>query len=293
MHDSHVHLTTQPLFDYRERALENFVNQKGKYLLSCGNDIETSLQVLEIFEEYKLRYVGLIQNSVGIHPEEFHPEESTDNVLNKIDELKNIVAENKKRIHAIGETGLEYYNLMNRTDIDFESREEAIEKQKTSLREHIKIALENDLPIVMHTRDEKDSDFCTKDIANIIAQEGKLKLKGVMHSYVGSEKYLHQFLELGFYIGFNGILTYKSGENVRELLKKTPIEKILLETDAPFLPPQNVRADKKRTVKFGQPADISEIAKAISEIKGLNLEEVFKITTQNYEDLFLNQHHQD
>ncbi len=287
MHDSHVHLTTQPLFDYLERALENFINQKGKYILNCANDVETSYQVLETYKNLKIKYPNLIQNSIGIHPEKFHPDNNIKYTSRQIEQFKKIFSENKENIHAIGETGLEYYNLLNRTDIDFKKREEAIEKQKTSLREHIKLALENNLPMTIHSRDEKNSDFCTKDIINIITAEGKINLKGAMHSYVGEEKYLPQILELGLYIGFNGILTYKSGKNVRELAKKTPLENILLETDAPFLPPNNVRSDKKRTIKFGQPADVFEIAKVLAEIKSLEVEKVLKITTTNYERLFL------
>ncbi len=288
MHDSHVHLTTQPLLGYQQRALENFVNQGGKYLLSCANDLESSYQVLDIFENNNVKYPNLIQNSVGIHPEIFHPDNKEKDVLDQIGHLREILKNNHTKIHSIGETGLEYYNLLNRNDIDFERREEAIEKQKTSLREHIKLALDYNLPMSIHTRDEKDSDFCTKEIINIIATEGRVTLKGVMHSYVGDQKYLNQILDLKFYIGFNGILTYKSGDNVRELLKKTPIENILLETDAPFLPPQSVRADKKRTIKFGQPSDITEIAKVVSEIKNLEIKKVFDITNENYECLFLN-----
>ncbi len=288
MHDSHVHLTTQPLLDYRERALENFVKQGGKYLLSCANDLESSCKVLEIFENYKLKYQDLIQNSIGIHPETFHPDNQERNVLDKIAHLKEILENNKKNIHAIGETGLEYYNLLNRSDIDFDKREEAIENQKTSLREHIKLALEYNLPMTIHSRDEKDSDFCTKEIINLITTEGKVTLRGAMHSYVGEQKYLNQILELNLCIGFNGIITYKSGDNVRDLLKKTPIENILLETDAPFLPPQSVRSDKKRTIRFGQPADVIEVAKVIAEIKNIKIEKVFKITNENYERLFLN-----
>ncbi len=294
MHDSHVHLTTQPLYGYTSQALENFAQGGGKYLLSCSYDIESSHLAIDIANEYKKKYPKLIQTSIGIHPEQYHPENNKinyENNLEDIKQLKDILENNIKIIFGIGETGLEYYNLLNRNDIDFEKREKSIEIQKTSFREHIKLALEYDLPMTIHTRDEKDSDYCTKDIVNIITSEGKLKLKGAMHSYVGDDKYLNDILDLGLYIGYNGILTYKSGENVRELLKKTPIERILIETDAPFLPPQKIRADKKRAIKFGQPIDVIEVAKVISEIKNLPLEKVFKITTENYEHLFLNQHH--
>lgn len=288
MHDSHIHLTTQPLFDYKDQALESFVQNEGKYLLNCAYNIESSVQVIEIFQKYKNKYPHLIQNALGIHPEEFHPENKTQNVQNQIEQLKDIIRENIKNIHAIGETGLEYYNLLNRNDIDFEKREEAIENQKTSFREHIKIALEYNLPMTIHSRDEKNSDICTKDLINIIATEGKVSLKGAMHSYAGDEKFLQDILDLNLYIGFNAIITYKNGENVRELLKKTPIDRILLETDAPFLPTDSVRKNKKATIRFGQPTDIMEIAKTVADIKNLKQEEVFKITNENYEHLFLN-----
>ncbi len=291
MHDSHLHLTTQPLFDYKDQALENFVKNDGIYMLNCAYDIESAYQVLEIAQNYKNKYPNLIQNAIGIHPEDYHPDNK--NFSHEIAEkntetLRNILSKNKKAIHAIGETGLEYYNLLNRSDISFEDREKAIEIQKFSFRQHLKIAHENNLPMTIHSRDEKGSDFCTSDIIHIITSEGKLNIKGAMHSYVGEEKYLNQILEIGLYVGYNGILTYKSGENVRELLRKTPIERVLLETDAPFLPPQKVRADKKRAIKFGQPADIIEVAKVVAEIKGLNIEKVFAITKENYEHLFLN-----
>ncbi len=290
MHDSHVHFTTQPLLDYTAQALENFYQKKGTHLLSCAYDIESSLQVIEIFSKYSHKYPNLIQNAIGIHPEEYHPDNNInyEKAVDNIKQLTNILNNNKEIIHAIGETGLEYYNLLNRQDIDFQKRDEAIETQKYSFREHIQIALENNLPMTIHTRDEKDSDYCTKDIVNIIASEGKTNLRAAMHSYTGTKQYLDQILELGLYIGYNAILTYKSGTNVREILKQTPLEKILIETDAPFLPPQSVRQNKKNTIKFGQPADVTEIAQAIAEIKGVNLKEVWEVTNQNYANLFLN-----
>lgn len=286
MHDSHVHLTTQPLSDYQERALEDFTQKGGKYILSCSNNIETILQVLEIYERYKIKYPDLIQNAVGIHPENFHPDNQPRNSEKDIEEFKNIFEKNKEKIHAIGETGLEYYNLLNRSDIDFGKKEEAIEVQKKSFREHIKKALEHNLPMSIHSRDEKDSEFCTKDLIDIFTTEGKASLKGSMHSYTGDEKFLPQIMELGLCVGFNAIITYKNGGNVREMLKKTPTENILLETDAPFLPTESVRKNKKATIRFGQPSDILEIAEVVAEIKNTTKEKILAITNENYERVF-------
>ncbi len=286
MHDSHIHLTTQPLSDYQERALENFVQKGGKHILNCGNSIETSLQVLETYEKYKVKYPNLIQNAIGIHPENYHPDNQEKNFEQTIEEFKNIVEKNKIKIHAIGETGLEYYNLLNRSDISFEKKEETIEIQKKSFREHIKVALDYNLPMTIHSRDEKNSEFCTKDLLDIFLIEGKTNLKGSMHSYTGNEKFLPQIIELGLCIGFNAIITYKNGSSVREILKKTPVENILFETDAPFLPTDSVRKNKKATIRFGQPSDILEIAKVAGEIKDMETEKILEITNENYKRVF-------
>lgn len=285
MQDAHIHLTTQPLYDYREHSLHNYVKKGGKYILNTSNCLETCYKALEIHKEFKHRYPNLIQSSLGIHPEKFF-EKQTD-VSIQIKELRKVVNENIKDIHAIGECGLEYHNLLNQHGLEFKEKEEIIEKQKAAFREQINIAKENNLPMTIHTRDEKDSDYCTQDMLHILVSEGNMNLRGCMHCYVGNKKFLKDFLDIGLYIGFNAIITYKSGINVRELVKKTPTEKILLETDAPFLPTQNTRKDKKRVINFGQPEDILEIAKAVGEIKGLQTEEVIEITTNNYKNLFI------
>jgi len=284
MQDSHTHLTTEPLYGYIEQALDNFVKKGGLYLLNIACDIESSYKVLEVGQKYKKQYPNLIQNSIGIHPERYYPENKL--VDEDIGILKDIFSENKENIHAIGETGLQYYNLLNRHDLSFDEKEKVIERQKISLKEHIDLAIKNDLPISLHARDEKDSDYCTKDILEIITKEGHMKLRGIMHSYVGQEKYMHSFLELGLYIGFNAIITYKSGQSVRDMLKNVPLERILLETDSPYLPTQSVRADKKRAIRFGQPEDIYEIAEAVGEVKNISVEKVLRTTTENYKKLF-------
>ncbi len=291
MHDSHCHLTTLPLYDYREQAIDNFVKKGGEYILNTSSVIENSYKVIEIAKEFKHKYPNLLQNTIGIHPQEYISKDifsdQYDILKRNMKELKKIFEENKQDIHGIGECGLEYHNLLNSNEFNFKEKEKIIEVQKMSFREHINIAIENNLPMTIHVRDEFNSNYCATDILNILVSEGKMQLKGCMHCYVGEEKLLHDFLDLGLYIGFNAILTYKSGENVRELLKKTPIEKILIETDAPFLPLNRVRKDKKEVIRFGQPKDVFEIAEVISEIKKIKVEEVLERTTENYKSLFL------
>lgn len=291
MHDSHIHLTIEPLYSYREQALDTFISSGGKFLLNTSNDIENCYKTLEVYREFKHKYPNLIQNTVGIHPEEYNSKElfshNHENVKKDLNELEKILSENREEIHAIGECGLEYFNLLDRNDLSFDEKEEIVEMQKMSFRGQIHLAIENNLPMTIHTRDEMDSEYCIQDTINILAAEGKMQVRGCMHCYVGKIDYLQTLLEMGLSIGFNAILTYKSGENVRELLKHTPLEKILLETDAPFLPPDSVRKNKKETIRFGQPIDILEIAKAVSEIKGIGYEKVIEVTNENYKNLFI------
>ncbi|MBU1119936.1 TatD family hydrolase, partial [Patescibacteria group bacterium] len=109
---------------------------------------------------------------------------------------------------------------------------------------------------------------------------------GSFHSYTGDISFIEDILALGFYVGFNAIITYPSGENVREILKDVPLERILFETDGPLLPPQSVRKNKKIKEKFGQPADVREIMEVAAEIKGVSMEKLESITDENYTTLF-------
>lgn len=291
MHDSHTHLTIEPLYNYREQALDNFVKNGGKYLLNTSNNIESSYKVIDIHKEFQNKYPKLIQNAIGIHPQEFKNHhffsKEYEDVKKLINELREIHKKNKSCVYAIGECGLEYHDLMDRNDLEFSEEEKIIEIQKMAFREQIKLANDNKLPITIHARDEINSDYCIKEMREILITEGEMQTKGCMHCYAGGEKYLQDFLDMGLYIGFNAILTYKSGQNIRDTLAKTPLEKVLLETDAPFLPTDNVRKDKKRNINFGQPSDTLEIAQVVSEIKNTELEKVLDVTNQNYEKIFL------
>jgi TatD DNase family protein len=128
---------------------------------------------------------------------------------------------------------------------------------------------------------------CMNDTIRIIAEEGKGLVKGSFHSFTGTIEQLQQVLDLGFHVGFNAIITYKSGENVREVLKNTPIERILFETDGPFLPPQSVRKDNKIKQKFAQPKDIREIMQVATEVKNISIDELERVTDESYQSLFI------
>jgi len=292
MHDAHIHLAMEPLKSNISEVVDRFVSAGGKYVLTQGTDVEDFGDTLEIANSYR----DTIHVALGIHPTVF--EENTvykgfkGNISEKsqklIDKFKESFNKNLFQLKAIGETGLDYYQMsLNRT-MSKDIKEELKQIQKDSFKEHLNLALENDLPLSIHARDINKSDNCVKDVLKLVAQEGRGLLKGCFHSYTGDIKYVDDILDLGFHIGFNAIITYKSGSDVREILKKTPIERILFETDGPFLPPQSVRKDKKITEKFAQPFDVKEIMGVAAEVKNISLEILERETDENFERVFLN-----
>lgn len=292
MNDSHIHFTTSPLKEVASQAVEEFISKGGKKILNVAYDMESIREVLSFYTQYNHKYPSVLQNAFGIHPEIFNPDttfnriETHENLKKTLNQYETFIEQNLKNTHAIGETGLEYYHLLDRHDISQEEKETCIELQKSSLRKHIEIAKKNNLPMTIHIRDEHGYTFCFQDAFSIFAEEGKGMIKACLHSYTGDLQFLKDFLDLGFYIGYNAIITYKSGENVREALKETPLERILLETDAPFLPPQSIRSDRKSIRKYAAPVDILEIAKTVSEIKGISLPDVLTASLQNHNNLF-------
>jgi len=135
----------------------------------------------------------------------------------------------------------------------------------------------------IHSRGDSS---CVKDTLDIIGKIGKGTIKGSFHSYTGDKKMLERILDIGMYIGFNAIITYPSGENVREILKACPLDRVLFETDGPFLPTQNVRKKKNSEKKYGRPILIKEIIEKASEIVNEPYAKIEEISDNNYLTLF-------
>lgn len=291
MHDSHIHLALEPLKSNIDTVINNFSSNGGKYILTQGTEFLDFDDTCEIVNKYP----DIIQLALGLHPTFF--EENTvwkgtyKNIYEKsiinIDKYSNIVEEKIKQIHAIGETGLDYYQINMDKQLDRKIVEEIEEIQRFSFRKHIELAKQYNLPLSIHARDINGESRCVEDVLEIVAQEGKGILKGCFHSYTGNISFLQDILDLGFNVGFNAIITYKSGEDVREILKRTPLERILFETDGPFLPPQSVRKNKKIKEKYAEPMHVREIMEVAAEIKDVDVDKLEKVTDENYERTFL------
>ncbi len=292
MHDSHIHLALEPLKSNVDTIIEEFLNSGGKYILSQGTDIKDFEDTLKISEKYP----NIVHVALGLHPTFFEEEsickgeykDITRRSLKYIEEFEDIFKKNISKITSVGETGLDYYQLSLEKNIPEDVVEEIIDIQKRSFIQHLEIAKKNNLPLSIHARDQRDKNSCVLDTIQLIAQQGKGLLRGSFHSYTGDIKFVNDILDLGFHIGFNAIITYNSGEDVREILKVTPLERILFETDGPFLPPQSIRKNKKIKEKFAKPSHVREIMQVAAEVKGVSIEDMEKISDQNYQDLFLN-----
>ncbi len=251
--DSHCHLISsryeKPIHEIIDICKASNVN----LLLNIATKEQEFDEIINLSNKYEQIY-----NSVGIHP---HETENLDtNIFNKIDE---VIRNNNKTI-AVGETGLDfYYNHSKKKD------------QIMSFEKHIDIALKHNLPIVVHSRDAEKE---TKDI--LYSYKKNFNLTGVIHCFTGSEKFARDMMDIGFYISFSGIITFKNSSYLREIVSQTDRDKILVETDSPFLAPTPNRG------KTNIPAFIVHTIKQISDILNVDEDEVAKITSDNFLKLF-------
>lgn len=253
--DSHCHLLASRYDMPVNEIIENCFSENISLLLNIATKESEFNEILDISRKYKRIY-----NSVGIHP---HETENLDSGI--FDRISNVILENNKTI-AVGETGLDfYYNHSNK------------KSQIYSFEKHIEKALEHNLPIIVHSRDaEKD----TKEI--LYSYKNKSDITGVIHCFTGSEKFAREMIDIGFYISFSGIITFKNSSNLREIVSIVDKNRILVETDSPFLAPVPNRG------KTNMPSFIIHTIKQISAILNISEAEVEKITSNNFFNLFKN-----
>lgn len=285
MTDSHAHLMMSPIIENLDGILQNFSANGGKHIVNATYDIESIHQAIKIHNKTIGTYGNLIITALGIHPETFFEQNDFKKQITTFDEARKVLIEfeqlvkdNIDIVKFIGETGLDYhmFSRYEGVKIKGEQIEYSKEIQKLSFIRHLELAIKHNLPVTIHCRDKSGEDDAIKDALKIICEVGKGKIKGSMHSYTGELKYVNDIVDLGLYIGFNPIITYKNAVNVREIVNKIPVERIMLETDCPLLP---LRI--KGATKYGQPSDIVEVAKVISEIKNIPAEVILKNST-NY-----------
>ena len=252
--DSHVHLH---LINYKKLGynlnkvlhLARLKNVKKK--LCVATNISQFNDIIYICNKYDDIY-----GSIGVHPNQYYK----DGLCN----FKKLYKLSKnKKIIAIGETGLDYFH-------SYESRM----KQIKAFEQHIEISILNSLPLIIHSRDAKG------DIINILKHFRNYCVKGVIHCFNDDIETAKKAIDLGFLISFSGIITFKNEKRLKSLVKNIPLDKILVETDTPYLAPEPHRG------KVNQPSYIVNVVQIISELTGNSLEYVSSITTNNFNNLF-------
>lgn len=257
--DSHCHLDDDRFNEDREILIEEIKKADITKFVSAGYSIEGSKKGIELAKKYEYIYT-----TCGISPNDIPQNE--ENLWKSIEEIRNLVNENikYKKIVAIGEIGLDYY-----WEKDLQRRE----LQKQAFIKQIEMANEFDLPIVIHTRE------AVMDTIEIL-KKNKVNKRGIFHCCPLNRELVKEALKLGFYISFAGPVTFKNSKNANEIIEMVPNDKMLIETDSPYLAPEPVRGTRN------DPRNVKYIAQKIADVKGVSLEEVAKITYQNAKTIF-------
>ncbi len=274
--DTHCHLDLE-VFDAGRAAVLRRAKEAGiTHILIPALTVTSSRRVVKLAESNPMLYAA-----VGVHPTET---ESWDGQT--VSALQDLAAESLNVV-AVGEIGLDYY--WNKSP-----REEQI----SILKEQLNLAAELELPVIIHSREEDDAEYgaCAEDLIKVLEEwtsslrrrpatagsvEGsRNEALGVLHSFSGSLETAKGAIELGFYIGVTGPITYKNAEKKRQVIGNLPLERLLIETDAPYLTPEPHRG------KQNEPAFVTHIADKIAEIKSRTPQEVAAATTENAARLF-------
>lgn len=243
MIDTHAHINISPLLDNVEKIINNAKKNGVKKIICVGVNHETNLKAIKLSEKYKEVYA-----SVGIHPSEVKEEPNYLSLLLH------------PKVVAVGEIGIDLY-----------WRKDNLDRQIDVFRKQLKIAEESGLPVIIHSRNS----------SNVIYEIVKdYNVKGVMHCYSEHSDLVDKYLDLGFYIGVGGIVTFKNANLVLEIVKKTPLERLLIETDSPYLSPVPFRG------KTNEPKNVLYVLEKLSELKNVSSVVLNKITTENAYNLF-------
>ncbi|MFC1674512.1 TatD family hydrolase [Candidatus Omnitrophota bacterium] len=247
--DTHCHLDFPDFDRDREEVIARCREQGISHIINIGSSLRGSKDSLALANNCDFVYA-----TVGLHPHE------ADSFNEKIPVVLSQLAREDKAV-AIGEIGLDYFKNYSKQD-----------NQKILFKSMLKLAKAAGLPVVIHNREAQE------DMLKII--KSFMPLKAVVHCFSGDQDFLRECLGLGFFISFTCNITYKKAEKLRALVKTAPLERLFLETDAPFLPPEGLRGARN------EPVYVKNLAEEISRIKGLSFEEVASITTENAKEFF-------
>lgn len=258
--DIHAHLNLSNLPVSVDEAVFNARALGVEKFIVPSIDRESSKEAIKIAGKFQ----GICFASVGVHPWQIVKGEDSDS---QIDAIKVLARDD--RVFAIGETGIDYHHF----DAHLTSK-----KQKSYFLRQLEIAKDNGKPVIVHGR---------KAYHDVIPIIGTMPtIKGVLHSFEASYEVAKEALDLGWFLSFTALITYSNYQWLREVMAKIPIDRMMIETDSPYLIPQAIKDQFKIKGRNNQPAYLIEIAKVVAEVKGISLEEVANVTYQNAKQLF-------
>ncbi|SFD72775.1 TatD DNase family protein [Lentibacillus persicus] len=244
--DTHVHLNADQFLEDREETIQRAFDTGVKYMVVVGFDRKTIPLAIEIAEQYDTIYAA-----VGWHPVD--AVDMTEDDLTWIEELAS-----HPKVVAIGEMGLDYHWDKSPKD-----------SQKDVFRKQIALAKKVNMPIIIHNRE------ATEDILQLLQEENAKEIGGIMHCYNDSAEYVQTILDMNFYVSLGGPVTFKNATLPKDTAVEVPLDRLLVETDAPFLAPHPNRG------KRNEPSYVKLVAEKIAELRGMSFEELSRITTEN------------
>jgi TatD DNase family protein len=249
--DSHAHLDDERFDRDRDELIKSLGKNGISTVINIGADLPSSIKSVKLSEQYDNIYAA-----VGVHPHSASEmDEGTIEVLKAFSSREKVV--------AIGEIGLDYYYDNSPRDV-----------QRTWFKRQMKLAKEVNLPIVVHSREANQETF------DMIKAESDGKLTGVIHCYSGSVELMKEYIKLGYYISLGGPVTFKNAKTPKEVAKVVPIDRLLVETDSPYLTPEPHRG------KRNEPLYVRHVAAMIAELRGMTIEELARATSENTKRLF-------
>jgi TatD DNase family protein len=249
--DSHAHIQGKEYAGEVAAVIERARSAGVEKIIAVGGagDMSSNTEAVALAEAYPNVFA-----TVGMHPHDAKDVGADDLAI-----LKKLAARHK--VVAVGEAGLDYYYNHSAHDV-----------QRRVFAQFIHMALETDLPLVVHERDG------AREAAELLSKEGAGKLRGVIHCFTGTYEAACAYLDLGFYLSFTGIITFKNAEALRDVVRKVPLDRMLVETDSPYLTPVPHRGRRN------EPAYVRFVAETIASLKGMPVEDVARITSANVEN---------
>lgn len=249
--DTHTHYDDEAFHEDRDALLSSFANHGIEMAVNMGASIQSTKNTLELMKKYPFIY-----GAVGVHPSETG--EMNDHLM---DWLKEAAAQPK--VVAIGEIGLDYY---------WDEPQREIQK-KWFIRQ-LNLARETKLPVVIHSRD------AAKDTLDIMKEQKAGDMGGVIHCFSYGTELAKEYLNMGFYLGIGGVVTFKNARKLKEVVEYMPMERMVLETDCPYLSPEPFRGRRNSSL------NLPYVIKAVSQIKGIPEEEIISITNNNAKAMY-------